>query len=203
MPRYGLIIDLSRCTGCYACVVACKSENATRPEVSWIRIQEDEEGEYPEVSRRYIPLLCMQCGTMPCAQVCPSGAICMGDGGIVNIEPDKCLCQETYPCIDACPFGVLQVNRGKKSYFPDYAAPFDKEAYEDHRDGVVEKCNLCSRRVSAGRLPACVQACPTQAMLFGDHDDPNSALSKVVSCGHARDLKESLKVNPTVSYIQS
>jgi len=202
MARYGLTIDLGRCTGCYACVVACKSENATRPEVSWIRIQEEEAGEYPEVSRRYTPVLCMQCGTMPCARVCPSSAIYMGDGGIVQIDPDKCLCQETCPCLDACPFEVLQVNRGKKAYFPDYPVPSDKEAYENHRDGVVEKCNLCSQKISAGRLPACVQACPTQAMLFGDRNDPNSALAKAISSGRARDLKEGLKVNPAVVYIE-
>lgn len=201
MARYGLIIDISRCTGCYACVVACKSENATRPEVSWIRIQEEEQGEYPEVSRRYIPLLCMQCGEMPCARVCPSEAIFMGDGGIVEIAPDKCLCRDTHPCMDACPFEVLQVNRGKVSYFPNCPAPFDTEASEDHRDGVVEKCTLCSHRIADGRTPACVQACPTQAMIFGDHDDPDSTLSKFISSGRARDLKEELKLNPSVAYM--
>lgn len=200
MARYGLVIDLTRCTGCYACVVACKSENSTRPWVSWIRIQEDEEGEYPQASRRYIPLLCMQCAEMPCARACPSGAIFMGDSGIVHIEPKKCLCRDSYPCIDACPFEVLQVNKGKSSYFPDYLDSYEKEAYEAHRDGVVEKCNLCSHRIDAGQLPACVQACPTQAMLFGDHDDPNSTLAKLIFCGRARDLQEELKLNPTVLY---
>jgi molybdopterin-containing oxidoreductase family iron-sulfur binding subunit len=125
----------------------------------------------------------------------------MGDGGIVHIEPDKCLCRNHHPCIDACPFDVLQVNKGKSPYFPDYLTPFEKEAYEAHRDGVVEKCTLCFHRIDAGRLPACVQACPSQAMLFGDHDDPNSALSKLISHGCARDLKEELKVDPSVVYI--
>ena len=200
MARYGLIIDVARCTGCYACVIACKSENSTRPEVSWIRIQEDEEGEYPQVSRCDTPLLCMQCGEMPCAKACPSGAIFMGDGGIVHIEPDKCLCGDNHPCIAACPFDVLQANKGKSSYFSDYLTPFEKEAYEAHRDGVVEKCTLCSHRIDAGQLPACVQACPTRAMIFGDHDDPDSTLSKLISHGRTRDLREELKLNPTVLY---
>ena len=126
----------------------------------------------------------------------------MGDGGIVHIEPDKCLCRENYPCIDACPFEVLQVNRGGNSYFPDCLAPYEKEAYEAHRDGVVEKCTLCSHRIGTGRSPACVQACPSQAMFFGDHDDPNSTLAKLISCGLARDLKEELKVDPSVVYMQ-
>ena len=202
MARYGLVIDVARCTGCYACVVACKSENSTRPEVSWIRVQEEEEGEYPQVSRRYTPFLCMQCGEMPCAKVCPSGAIFIGDGEIVHIDRDKCLCRDQHPCMDACPFDVLQVNDGKRSYFPDAMAPFEKEAYEAHRDGVVEKCTLCSHRIDAGQLPACVQACPSKAMLFGDYDDPNCTLSRLVSHGRTRALKEELKVDPSVAYIQ-
>ena len=202
MARYGLIIDVTRCTGCYACVVACKSENFTRPDVSWIRIQEEEQGEYPEVSRQYKPLLCMQCGEMPCAQACPSDAIFMGDDGIVCIEADKCVCYETHPCIDACPFDVLHVNKGKKVYFPDYLDSFEQEAYEGHRDRVVEKCTLCYHRISQGQLPACVQACPTQAMIFGDHDDPNSDLAKLFSTGHTWDLNEELKLNPSVVYIK-
>ncbi len=202
MARYGLIIDVSRCTGCYACVVACKSENATRPGVSWIRLQEDEEGEYPEVSRRYTPLLCVQCRDMPCARGCPSEAIFLGDGGIVQIEPGKCPCQEAYPCIEACPFEALQVNTGKKSYFPDYLDAFEKAAYESHRTGAVEKCTLCSHRIDAGRLPACVQACPTRAMHFGDHDDPNSALAELISSGSTRNLKNELDVDPSVLYMK-
>jgi len=203
MARYGLIIDISRCTGCYACVVACKSENSTRPDVSWIRIQEDEEGEYPQVSRRYVPLLCMQCGEMPCAQACPSEAIRMGAGGIVHIEPDKCFCHEAHPCVEACPFEVLQVNQGKKSYFPDDPASLEKEACEAHRDGVVEKCTLCSHRIVTGQAPACVQACPTRAMIFGDRDDPNSALSQLIAGGRVRDLRPELKLNPSVLYVQT
>ena len=75
MSRYGLAIDLSRCTGCYACIVACKSENSTLPGVSWIRIDQKEQGEFPKVTRSYVPMLCMQCSEMPCAQVCAAGAI--------------------------------------------------------------------------------------------------------------------------------
>ena len=200
MARYGLVIDVNRCTGCYACVVACKSENSTRPEVSWIRIHEDEEGEYPQVSRRSTPLLCQQCLEMPCAKVCPSGAIFMKDDGIVHIEADSCLCGDSHPCIAACPFDVLQVNKGKSSYFPEYLTPFEKDAYEAHRDGVVEKCTLCSHRIEAVQTPACVQACPTQAMIFGDHDDPESVLSKLISNGRTRNLREELKLDPSVLY---
>jgi Fe-S-cluster-containing dehydrogenase component len=202
MARYGLVIDESRCTGCYACVIACKSENSTRPGISWIRIEEDEKGEYPEVSKRYTPILCMQCGEMPCAKVCPPGAISMGKGGIVCIDPGACLRCDPPPCKGACPFDVLHANKGKPSYFAGYVSPSEKEAYEAHEDGLTEKCTLCSHRIEAGGVPACVQACPSQAMLFGDHDDPESGLSKAVSKGRTRDLKEHLKLGPSVVYVK-
>jgi Fe-S-cluster-containing dehydrogenase component len=202
MARYGLVIDEFRCTGCYACMVACASENSTRPGISWIRIQEREEGEYPEVSKCYTPLLCLQCGKMPCAKVCPSGAISMAEGGVVHIDPGRCLCCDNPPCTGACPFNVLQANKGRRSYFAEYLSSFEKEAYEAHKDGLVEKCTLCHHRIAAGQLPACVQACPSQAMLFGDHDDPTSALSKVISEGGTREMKEELKLNPSVVYVK-
>jgi molybdopterin-containing oxidoreductase family iron-sulfur binding subunit len=104
--------------------------------------------------------------------------------------------------VGACPFNVLQANNGKSSYFGSYLSPIEKEAYEAHQDGLVEKCTLCSHRIEAGVLPACVQACPSQAMIFGDHDDPESALSKAVSKGRARDLKEELKLDPSVVYVK-
>src|SRR3990172_8372071 len=87
MARYGLAIDLSRCTGCYACMIACKSENSTLPGVLWIRIEEKEEGEFPKVSKTWIPMLCMQCAEMPCAQVCPTGAITRGGGRSGKVRP--------------------------------------------------------------------------------------------------------------------
>jgi molybdopterin-containing oxidoreductase family iron-sulfur binding subunit len=202
MARYGLAIDLSRCTGCYACIVACKSENSTLPGVSWIRIDEQEQGEFPKVSRSYVPMLCMQCGEMPCAQVCAAGAIAQGDGGIVFIDEDRCICGDVKPCIAACPFDVLVNNQGKRSYFRDYLTPHEAEAYEAHRNAVVEKCHLCHHRVSAGLLPACVQACPTQAMIFGDLDDKQSELNRLLSTGEAKPLKDNLKVDPSVFYLR-
>ena len=126
----------------------------------------------------------------------------MGGGGIVRIDPGTCLRCDSPPCVDACPFDVLQSNKGKRSYFAGYLSPVEKAAYEAHQDGLVEKCTLCSHRIEAGEVPACVQACPSQAMLFGDHDDPESGLSKVISKGRTRDLKEELKVNPSVVYVK-
>lgn len=202
MARYGLAIDLNRCTGCYACVVACKSENSTLPGVSWIRIDEKEQGEFPKVTRSYVPMLCLQCGDMPCAQGCAAGAITRGEGGIIFIDQESCICGDVKPCLAACPFEVLLDNQPKRSYFPHYLTPYEEEAYAPHRHAVVEKCNLCNHRISAGLLPACVQACPTQAMIFGDLDDEQSKVAQLLASAEAKPLKENLKVDPAVFYLQ-
>lgn len=202
MARYGLAIALSRCTGCYACIVACKSENSTLPGVSWIRIDETEKGEFPKVTRSYVPMLCMQCGEMPCAQACAAGAVTQGDGGIIFIDHEKCICDNMQPCVAACPFNVLVANNGRSSYFLEYLTPHEKEAYDAHRDSVVEKCNLCHHRISEGLLPACVQACPTQALVFGDVDEKQSDVARMVAQGVAKPLRENLKLDPSVFYLE-
>lgn len=201
MARYGLAIDLSRCTGCYACIVACKSENSTLPGVSWIRIEEKEQGEYPKVARDYVPMLCMQCGEMPCARACPTGAVTKGDGGIIFVDQESCICGDVKPCLAACPFEVLVANKGKSSYFSDYLTPHESEAYAAHRDAAVEKCTLCYPRISAGMLPACVQTCPSRAMIFGDLDDGQSELARLLSRPEAKPLREDLKIDPSVFYL--
>lgn len=200
MARYGLAIDLSRCTGCYACMIACKSENSTLPGVFWIRIEENEEGEFPKVSKTWTPMLCMQCAEMPCAQVCPTGAITRGEGGIVLIDPQSCICEGAKPCVSACPFGVLLANQGKQSYFPNYLTPYEKEAYEAHARGAVEKCDLCYHRITSGMQPSCVQACPSKAMVFGDLEDSQGALARVVAVADATRLDETL--DPSVYYLK-
>ncbi len=202
MARYGLAVDLNRCTGCYACIVACKSENSTLPGVSWIRIDEKEQGEYPKVTRSYIPMLCMQCGEMPCAQACAAGAMTQGDGGIIFIDQERCICDEVKPCIAACPYDVIVANNGKASYFVDYLTPHEKEAYDAHRDSVVEKCDFCHHRITAGLLPACVQTCPTQALIFGDLVEEQSDVARLFSHAEAKPLRENLKLDPAVFYLE-
>ena len=201
MARYGLAIDPSRCTGCYACIIACKSENSTLPGVSWIRIEEKEEGEFPKVSKTWTPVLCMQCAEMPCEQVCPTVAITRGEGGIVLIDPQSCVCDGAGPCLSACPYGVLQVNQENRPYFRHYLTPHEKQDYEVHIQGAVEKCDLCYHRVVAGMQPSCVQACPSKAMLFGDLDERAGDLAQLVSRGQAKPLREDLKSDLSVFYI--
>lgn len=201
MSRYGLAIDPKRCTGCFACLVACKSENSTLPGAFWIRIEEKEQGAYPEVTKTFTPLLCAQCGEMPCAKACPMGAISMAEGGVVLIDGDLCHCGDIKPCVSACPFEVLTVNKGQPTYFGEYLTPHEREAYESHADGAVEKCHLCYPRITAGLPPACVQACPTKAMIFGDLHESESEVARLVSSAEAKPLRGDLDVDPSVFYV--
>ena len=167
MSSYGLIVDVSRCTGCYACVVACKSENRTRPGVSWIRIDVKEDGEFPNVSRTYTPVLCRQCEQIPCAAVCPYNAITRDKKGIVHFDKDLCRCGQSL-CVEACPYGAISINQGRRHYFEEEEKCPGKAAHQVHEDGVAEKCTLCSHRLEKGESPFCVQTCPTQALRWGE-----------------------------------
>jgi len=201
VSRYGLIVDVDRCIGCYSCVVACKSENHTRPGISWIHIDEKEEGEFPKVSRTYTPVLCMQCATMPCAEACPMGAIFQDEDGIVLVNEEQCRCGQSF-CADACPYSAIMINNGRQLYFEGEENPEERAVYEAHRDGLAEKCTLCSHRLKEGELPFCVQACPTKALLFGDLNDPESEISRLVSSGKATPHKDDHTLDVSVFYMQ-
>ena len=202
MSRYGLIVDVNRCIGCYACVVACKSENHTRPGIAWIRIDVEEKGEFPKVSRTYKPMLCMECSKMPCAEACPMGAIFREENGIVLINEEQCRCGQSM-CAEACPYGAISINRGPNFYFEEEDNPGERAAYEVHRDGVAEKCTLCSHRLKQGTLPFCVNACPTKALLFGDLGDPESEISRLVSSGKAQPHKGDRALDVSVIYLNA
>jgi len=146
MLQYVLLVDLERCCGCYACEVACKQENSLAAGVSWIRVIKYGPVQVNgKLSMNFVPMRCRHCARPSCIDACSVNAITKRSDGIVLINEE--LCTGCKVCIEVCQFGGLQFNPGKN---------------------VVEACTMCVNRVDKGLLPACVRACPSRAMYFGD-----------------------------------
>lgn len=199
MSKYGMVIDLKECIGCQACTVACKVEHGTPPGIFWNRVTEVEEGEFPAVRKYYLPRLCMQCENPSCVEVCPTGASYRREDGLVLIDHDKCIgCKY---CIVACPYGARYFNEGNRGYFPGELTPYEKHMYQYHKKGVVEKCDFCAERLVVGKQPACVSTCIAKARYFGDLDDPESDVSKLIRQKHGFQLLRELGNNAAVYYL--
>ena len=175
--RYAMLLDLEMCVGCEVCTVACKLDNRTGRSIRWGRVAEEEKGVFPDVKKAYVPLLCMQCEDPQCVAVCPTGAAYRRDDGLVLVEQSKCMgCKF---CMIACPYSERYMNAA----------------------GVVEKCDFCVDRLDDGLGPACVETCPYGARVFGDLDNPESEVSKIMKRGKAVALKADEGYGPRVSYL--
>lgn len=227
MSRYVMVIDLQRCTGCGGCIVACKNENNLPEGIAWSSKVTETVGTFPDVRFTYIPTLCNHCDNAPCVSGCPTYAMHKGEGGITLHDPDKCIgCRY---CMDRCPYGVISFNWEKPHLaWSDQTAaitegtstPAEVVAHVGAKDipyynpdledgysgirpkGVVEKCHFCSHRVRNGDLPHCVIACPADARIFGDIDDPASEVSQLLGKFKASRLREELGTEPRVYYIR-
>lgn len=198
--RYGMVIDLKRCIGCYSCQIACKAENGTRPGTLWARVIKREFGNFPNVHRLSLPLLCMHCRRAPCVEVCPTGATQKRPDGIVTIDPEKCVgCRY---CMMVCPYGSRYYQNDGWSYFPEAdLVPYEEAAYRQHPTSIVEKCDFCLDRVEKGLDPACVTNCPAKARTFGDLHDRESEVSRLIDERGAFRLREELGNCPSVFYL--
>ena len=205
--KWTMVIDLDRCTGCGACVVACHAENnvpiVTEREVTrgrgqhWIRIERYWVGEYPDVKARFIPMLCQHCDHAPCEPVCPVYASVHSEREHLNLQVyNRCI--GTRYCANNCPYKVRFFNW----FDPDFPEPLENQLNPDvtvRSAGVMEKCTFCVQRIRRAEqealargealrdgvvLPACVQTCPTDALVFGDLYDPESKVARLLSLIH-------------------
>jgi molybdopterin-containing oxidoreductase family iron-sulfur binding subunit len=199
--RYGIVIDLKRCLGCNSCTLACKQKNATPVGTGWAKLYQWESGIYPAARLNYLPTMCNHCAEPPCVTSCPTGASFQTAEGVVLVDPAQCIgCRQ---CMVACPYNARQFNFGQNpGYYPDMGpTAYEVTLEAKHREGTVDKCDLCLDRVQQGLLPACVQACPAGARSFGDLDDPNSQVSQLIAARGGYQLYPELGTDPSVYYL--
>ena len=190
-----MVIDLKRCIGCYGCQIFCKTENATPPGILWSRVLFYESGNYPTVRKMPLPVLCMHCEAPTCVDVCPTGAGIKRPDGIVTIDSDKCT--GCLNCLIACPYGARSFNwRNPRPYIDEINPDFPTRTR-----GVVEKCNFCAERLAQGLLPACVEACPEKALVFGNLEDPESELREIIRSEHIIQRLPELGTKPNIYYV--
>ncbi len=221
--RWALAVDLDRCNGCGACVAACHVENniptvgaeqvANGREMSWIRVQRYFTGT-PDAPRAvFVPSMCQQCGSAPCETVCPSYATYHTDDGLNAQVYNRCI--GTRYCSNNCPYVARRFNWFQRVYPAPEKFGLNPDVSVRER-GVMEKCTFCVQRIRdveeraklAGEpvkdgaiQPACAQTCAPQAMVFGDLNDPNSAVAKLARNSRAYRLLEELGTQPGVTYL--
>jgi Fe-S-cluster-containing dehydrogenase component len=223
--QWGMVIDLDRCTGCEACVVACHAENniatvgedqaARQRAMHWIRVERYWDGEFPNVRLKYQPVLCQQCGDAPCESVCPTYASYHNPEGLNAQIYNRCI--GTRYCGNACPYNVRFFN----FYNPVWDKPLNLQLNPDvsvRSVGIMEKCTFCIQRIKVAEIrsqqenrplkdgefnPACVQSCPPKAMAFGDLNDPKSEVSRLAQSNRATRLLEEVGTLPNVVYLRS
>ena len=210
MTRWVMIADLRRCVGCQTCTAACRQANATPPGVQWRRVLDMEFGEYPVVKRVFVPVGCMHCDEPPCMQVCPSTATRKRADGVVTIDYDLCIgCSY---CAVACPYQArYRTDAPAFAYGEPTAA--ESEEFDAARIGVATKCTFCVDRIDAGTArglvpgvdpdatPACVNSCIAGALHFGDRDDPQSNVSRLLAENRHFRMHESLGTGPGFYYL--
>lgn len=222
--RWGMVIDLDRCTACQSCVVACSVENnqmlGSHEEavvgrvIRWLKIFPETKAEGYHIKQSLIPLPCQQCENPPCARVCPTSATFMNLEGIVGQVYDRCIgCRY---CVSACPYTCKFFNWGKPQWPTEVEPPFNPDVSLRYK-GVVEKCLFCHHRLQRAKdnarekglqlreedyIPACAAACPSKAIVFGDLNAPESKVSKLAADPRVFRLLEDLGTKPKVIYLR-
>jgi len=190
LTRFAMVIDVDRCTGCYACFLSCRDEfigndypsySAAQPETgqNWIAVKENERGTFPKVKVSYLPVPCQNCEAASCIDANNDGAVYRRDDGIVMIDPEKA--RGRREIASSCPYGAIFWNTEKN---------------------IAQKCTFCAHLLDDGwKIPRCVEACPVDALVFGDLNDENSAVSKKSAVNETEFLHPEFGLKPSVAYI--
>ena len=186
VKRYAMVIDLRRCIGCDACMVACKAEYDVPLGVFRTWVPYKVTGTYPKVKKHFLPRLCNHCDDPPCVRACPVGATYKEeDGGFVLQRYERCIgCKA---CMASCPFNARFMLPSDRTYTAI--------------TNVVDKCTFCYHRVTVGLAPACVQTCIGRARIFGDLNDPSSEVAQLVATQATQVLRPEEGTKPNVFYI--
>jgi len=222
--HWEMVIDLDRCTGCSACVVACYAENnlpvvgrdkmLNRREMSWVRIERYYEKRGDELKALFVPMLCQQCDRAPCETVCPVFASYHTSEGLNAQIYNRCV--GTRYCANNCPYKVRRFNW----FTYEWTEPLNQQLNPEvtvREKGVMEKCTFCIQRIMAAKMkaklegrklkdgdviPACAQTCPTGAITFGDRLDPESRVSRLLKDERGYHVLEQLNTKPSITYLK-
>lgn len=204
--QYGMAIDTKRCVGCHTCSITCKIENNIGDGKMWNRAltvggdsMDTASGVFPQLEKKYVTLACQHCEYPACVNVCPVGATYKDEEtGIVKQDYDKCIgCRF---CMAACPYtNVRQFNWEEPEHSIGFAVG-DAEI-SVHQKNVVEKCMLCAHRIARGQEPACIEACLAKARHFGDFNDPESEVSRLIADRESFQLIPEFNTNPSVRFL--
>ena len=180
VTNYGFVINNKTCIGCHACTVACKSEHDVPIGVNRTHVKYIETGTYPDSTREFSGHRCNHCEDSPCTTICPTTALFTRSDGIVDFDDERCIgCKS---CMQACPYDAL---------------------YIDPNKGTAAKCNYCAHRIEHSYEPACVIVCPTESIVSGDLDGPNSAISNLVASHETTVRKPQSGAKPNLYYIDA